>query len=127
MQASSTRFGESKYGQLGLGHLLNVNMPRQVAIEAVRSVCAGGAHTAAITREGGLFTWGCNGDGTSLGHVDSTHRYIPTAVASIAHLTVKHVTAGLTCTLVIDAGGSIWMAGRMRSMWVAPKSDDKVG
>ena len=93
-----------------------------MAIEAVKSVSAGALFTAAITREGSLFTWGFNFQG-QLGHGDTTRRSIPTAVASNAHLTVKHVTAGLTCTLVIDAGGSIWMAGRMRPMWDAPKSE----
>jgi len=77
-------FGWNYYGQLGLGHKDDVNTPRRVAIQAVRSACAGSSHTAAITREGSLFTWGDNILG-QLGHGDTTHRSNPTAVASIAH------------------------------------------
>ena len=89
------------------------NMPCQVAIEPVRSVSAGCFHTGAITRQGSLITWGDNYEG-QLGHGDTTDRSIPTAVASIAHLTLKQVTAGGTCTLVVDAAGSILTTGRMR-------------
>ena len=88
---------------------------------SVKSVSAGYNHTAAITMERSLFTWGGNGAGQQ-GNGDTTDRFIPTAVASIAHLTVKQVTTGHYCTLVIDAGGSIWKAGRLRSMVDAPKS-----
>ena len=105
-------FGFNIYGQLGLGHRDDVTTPNRVAIEAVRSVSAGNCHTAAITREGSLFTWGSNGYG-QLGHGNTNECSIPTAVASIAHLTVKQVTAGATCTLVVDAEGSILMAGKL--------------
>ena len=43
--------------------LANVNIPHLVAIEAVGSVSAGLYHTAAIMREGRLFTWRNNGHG----------------------------------------------------------------
>ena len=108
-------FGYNFYGQLGLGHQDKVDVPCRVVIEAVKSVSAGYSHTAAITMEGSLFTWGDNYQG-QLGHRDTIERSIPTAVASIAHSAVKQVTAARCCTLMIDAGGSIWMAGRMRSM-----------
>ena len=106
-------FGLNRSGQLGLGHENEVNTLFQVAIEAITSVCAGVLHTAAITRAGGLFTWGENFKG-QLGHGDSTGHSNPTAVASIAHLTVKQVAAGDACTLLVDAEGSIWTAGKLR-------------
>ena len=45
-------FGDNFLGQLGLGHRDGVNTPHLVAIDAIRSVCAGVYHTAAVTREG---------------------------------------------------------------------------
>ena len=114
-------FGWNFYGQLGLGHQANRNTPSQVAIEAVRSVCAGYNHTVAITREGRLFTWGSNGHGL-LGHGDTAYRFTPTVVASIANLKAKQVTAGVECTLVLDAEGSIWIAGRLREHHGGPSS-----
>lgn len=50
-------FGKNTKGQLGLGHKHDVNEPVQVAIGAVKSVCAGYTHTAAITRAGSLWSW----------------------------------------------------------------------
>ena len=83
-----------------------------MALEAVRSVSAGGGHTAAITRDGCVFTWGDNCSG-QLGHSDETNGFIPKKVASISHVTVKQVTAGSYCTLVLDAGSSIWIPGEL--------------
>ena len=115
-------FGNDHFGQLGLGHRDTVDIPRQVAIEAVGSVCAGDFHTAAITREGGLFTWGYNRCG-QLGHGDNTNNsLVPTAVASIAHLMVRQVTAGACCTLVVDAEGCIWTTGKLRGHFGGPSS-----
>ena len=88
------------------------DVPRQVAIDPVTSVCSGFFHSVAITVEGALWSWGCNAGGR-LGHGDDVARYLPTAVASIAELKVKQVAAGLDCTLIIDADGFIWTAGQL--------------
>ena len=50
------------------------------------------------------------------------HNPVPTAVASIAHLTAKQVAAGETCTLVVDAEGSIWIAGKLSIFRGRPSS-----
>mgnify|MGYP000202597383 CR=1 FL=1 len=115
-------FGWNYYGQLGLGHKDNVNTPRRVAIQAVRSACAGDYHTAAVTREGSLFSWGHNDLG-QLGHGDTTQRSIPAAVASVAHLTVKQVTVGDVCTLVVDPEGYVWITGQRREYGGGPTAE----
>ena len=43
-------------------------------------------------------------------------------MASIAHLTVKQVTAGFACTLVVDAEGCIWITGQLRGYAGGPSS-----
>ena len=83
-----------------------------MAIDPVKSVCAGPAHSVAITVEGALWSWGCNDEG-QLGHGDETNRLLPTAVVSIAQLKVKQIAAGASCTLIIDNDGLIWTAGRL--------------
>ena len=88
------------------------DVPRQVAIDPVTSVCSGVFHSVAITVEGALWSWGCNAGGR-LGYGNDVVRYFPTAVASIAELKVKQVAAGLDSTLIIDADGFIWTAGQL--------------
>ena len=66
-------FGENDFGQLGLGHNNDVDVPMQVAIGPVSSVCAGNCHVVAITRTGNLWAWGCNVHG-ELGHGDGANR-----------------------------------------------------
>ena len=78
----------------------------------VISVAAGGYHSAATTEEGRLYTWGSNFYG-QLGHGDETRRFLPSAVASTAQLTVKQVVAGECCTLIIDADSAIWITGKL--------------
>ena len=98
-----------------------MNTPCQVSIELVRSVCAGAQRSAAVTREGSLFTWGSNGIG-QLGHGDTTDRSIPAAVTSIAHLAVEQVATGFSCMLVVDAEGSILMTGKLNMVSEGPSS-----
>ena len=83
-----------------------------MAIDPVKSVCAGPMHSVAITAEGVLWSWGMNDEG-QLGHGDEERRLLPTAVGSIAQLKVKQIAVGLSCTLIIDTDGLIWTAGQL--------------
>ena len=95
------------------------DVPRQVAIDPVKSVCAGPFHSVAVTAEGALWSWGENAEGRlGHGHNDGGNCYDPTPVSSIAQLKVEQVAAGLNCTLIIDADGFIWTAGQL-----SPNSD----
>lgn len=69
--------GDNSYGQLGLGDLLvghHILIPTPVLFQAsvlhdgdqIRDVSCGGAHTAAVTRDGAVLTWG-RGDSGQLG------------------------------------------------------------
>lgn len=95
------------------------DVPRQVAIDPVKSVCAGPFHSVAVTAEGALWSWGKNTEGRlGHGHNDGGNCYDPTPVSSIAQLKVEQVAAGLNCTLIIDADEFIWTAGQL-----SPNSD----
>ena len=109
-------FGNNACGQLGLGRRFDTEyVPCRVAIDAVKSVSAESLHVAAITTDGALWSWGCNQWG-QLGHDDGgrENRLFPIAVAPIADLTVKQVSAGFACTMLIDADDTVWMAGQLR-------------
>eukprot|EP00741_Cyanophora_paradoxa_P008550 tig00001339_g8275.t1 len=74
-------FGATYKGQLGVeaGGAARVASPRPVeglAARPVRAAAAGGIHSACVTQDGALLTWGCGSDGR-LGHPDAAgHRYL---------------------------------------------------
>jgi len=61
-------FGNGQHGRLGHGTQASELVPRAVAgLAGVVSVACGGAHTACVTADGGLWSWGMNDRG-QLGH-----------------------------------------------------------
>ena len=78
---------------------------------AVAQVAAGGAHTACVTSQGALYTWG-EGRHTRLGHGDSAMRPAPTLIQG--PLTEKHVrcvTAGGAYTACVTDDGALYTWG----------------
>ena len=75
----------------------------------IRQVSAGYRHTAAVTEEGELFTWG-EGDYGRLGHGDSNGRNVPTLVKDITN--VGQVACGSAYTLAVSLDGrTVWSFG----------------
>ncbi len=74
-------WGDGYKGKLGHGDQESKELPTRLdpssfCGECVKSVKCGGIHSAAVTREGGVYTWGCGSDGR-LGHPESKgHRYL---------------------------------------------------
>lgn len=74
-------FGDGYKGKLGLGDQETRWSPTVIQQESfsgehISHVSAGGIHSAAVSREGHVFTWGCGSDGR-LGHPDGKgHRYL---------------------------------------------------
>lgn len=74
-------WGDGYKGKLGLGDQESREVPTRIDPtvfqgEAVVEVACGGIHSAAVTREGSVFTWGCGSDGR-LGHPEAKgHRYL---------------------------------------------------
>lgn len=65
-----TAFGSSDHGRLGLGAVPGSLIPQVLASlcrESIFDVRCGGAHTAAVSDDGSLYTWGLNDFG-QLGH-----------------------------------------------------------
>ena len=77
--------GQGLYGQLGLN-----NEAKRLTFERVgaggfggariMAAAAGDAHSAAVTEDGALWTWG-KGDDGRLGHGDRRRRWVPSVVA----------------------------------------------
>lgn len=72
--------GCNKWGQLGLGdHVNQCRFSPILSLSKVSAVQAGDEHCAAVTEEGGFYTWG-RGDSGQLGHGDARNRTRPTRV-----------------------------------------------
>ena len=69
-------------------------------------IACGRDHTAALTKNGEVFTWGLNDCG-QLGHGDDIPRTVPTKVASLAGLVITQVFCGDTHTAVLTGKGEL--------------------
>ncbi|MCZ6614398.1 MAG: hypothetical protein O6920_01260, partial [Chloroflexi bacterium] len=94
-------WGDNSEGQLGDGTTTDRVTPVNVAglTNGVAAVSVGGAHTCALTTNGGLRCWGSNSEG-ELGDGTTTNRIMPVNVAGLAS-GVAAVSAGSshTCAL----------------------------
>ena len=82
-------WGKGASGRLGLGNSSDTDMPTLVQGELVGNrvveVTSGDAHTACVTEDGALYTWGA-GDNGKLGHGPWGHdsnATVPTLVQSV--------------------------------------------
>lgn len=104
-------WGHGKSGRLGHGSEEVCMLPTLVealANQRVVDVAAAETHTAAITGEGELYTWGRDRFG-QLGHgsTGSSGRLAPKRVEGLRKVTVTAVAAGTEHTAVVTRSGSV--------------------
>nr|CAH7744986.1 unnamed protein product [Callosobruchus chinensis] len=99
-------WGDGDYGKLGHGNCVTCKTPERILVpfarKVVKYVHAGYRHSAAITEDGKLYTWG-EGDHGRLGHGENNARYTPAFVADLSD--VGQVACGSSHTLVVSADG----------------------
>ena len=82
-ESTKTILISGDYGKLGHGNTVTQKVPKQVlgslSGKVVVFISAGYRHSAAVTDDGSLYTWG-EGDFGRLGHGDSQSRFLPTRV-----------------------------------------------
>ncbi|MGH0120210.1 UNVERIFIED_CONTAM: hypothetical protein FKN15_006371 [Acipenser sinensis] len=106
-------WGDGDYGKLGHGNSSTQKYPKliQGILQGKVVVCvsAGYRHSAAVTEDGELYTWG-EGDFGRLGHGDSNSRNIPTLVKDISN--VGEVSCGSSHTIALSKDGrTVWSFG----------------
>ncbi|XP_041442593.1 probable E3 ubiquitin-protein ligase HERC1 isoform X2 [Xenopus laevis] len=106
-------WGDGDYGKLGHGNSSTQKYPKliQGTLQGKVVVCvsAGYRHSAAVTEDGELYTWG-EGDFGRLGHGDSNSRNIPTLVKDISN--VGEVSCGSSHTIALSKDGrTVWSFG----------------
>jgi len=131
-------WGDGGKGQLGHAHInwdfldaddyveseeggyIGTHAPELIVSEAMQGstavqVAAGGTHTAIVTREGELWTFGF-GDCGRLGHGDTLTKRVPTCVRSapvhpFGASPVVSAACGATFTIALTKVGAVWTFG----------------
>lgn len=102
-------WGDNKYGQVGNGaneECLNVEGRQVKVLENVQSVSLGWYHSAAVTKDGVLYTWGRNDRG-QLGDGTRQDRNIPVKVLE----NVQEVGLNYDRSEAMTEDGSVYMWG----------------
>lgn len=106
-------WGGNRHGQLGHGTTSNELLPREMASlegKQVRLVACGYFHSAAVTDEGHVYTWGCGGFGR-LGHGERQKRVKPKAVAALYGRNMRSISCGYMHTAAVTADGQVYTWG----------------
>ncbi|KRT81210.1 Regulator of chromosome condensation repeat containing protein, partial [Oryctes borbonicus] len=124
--------GAGDFGQLGLGSdILEKTRFTLVPIkQEIVEICAGGMHTACLTKEGKVFTFGCNDEG-ALGRNTSDKEdseFIPDIVELPGK--VIQISAGDSHTAALLDDGKVYAWGTFRdshgNMGLTPKGNEKL-
>ncbi|XP_021567716.1 E3 ISG15--protein ligase HERC5 [Carlito syrichta] len=108
MSGNIYSWGNNEFGQLGLGHTENKDSPsliEKLDNQEVEFLACGGSHTALLTQDGLVFTFGAGKYG-QLGHNSTQNELIPRLVAEFVGNRVSQIACGRSHTLayVSDLG-----------------------
>ncbi|XP_075279221.1 putative E3 ubiquitin-protein ligase HERC4 isoform X3 [Opisthocomus hoazin] len=107
-------WGRNKFGQLGLNDDNDRYAPtllKSLRTQKVVHICCGEDHTAALTKEGGVFTFGAGGYG-QLGHNSTSHEINPRKVFELMGSVVTQITCGRQhTTAFVPSSGRIYSFG----------------
>ena len=105
-------WGSGAFGKLGHGNVEDVRIPRQIEFKRKRiaRVACGPDHSAAISEQGEVLTWGAGSYG-NLGHGDNTDIPMPKLVEALLGKMCISVACGSKHTLALTVGGGVFSWG----------------
>jgi len=107
-------WGNNAFGQLGFKNIsVDFTIPTKVyslADTRIVYVCAGFAHTVAVTDQGVTYAWGSNDKG-QLGLEGFTATYVPTMITGLIGKKVVRVSCGYDTTAVVTDKGLVYTFG----------------
>uniref|UniRef100_A0A3Q3FQA1 HECT and RLD domain containing E3 ubiquitin protein ligase 3 n=1 Tax=Labrus bergylta TaxID=56723 RepID=A0A3Q3FQA1_9LABR len=107
-------WGKNKAGQLGLNDKQDRAVPCHIKFlrsQKVVHISCGDEHTAALTKDGGLFTFGDGALG-QLGHGSSNNELLPRRVLELMGTEVSQITCGRHHTLAfVPSSGVVYAFG----------------
>ena len=106
-------WGEGKFGRLGHGAERNYHAPRLVETligKKPRQLSCGGFHTAVVTEDGHLYTFG-GGEHGQLGHNDRVNKVKPTLVQALEGVFVSQITCGWSHSVALTSTGRVYTWG----------------
>mmetsp|Transcript_14285 Transcript_14285/g.39698 ORF Transcript_14285/g.39698 Transcript_14285/m.39698 type:complete len:660 (+) Transcript_14285:305-2284(+) len=106
-------WGEGKFGRLGHYSERNCHAPQLVEAllgKKPRQVSCGGFHTAVVTEDGRLYTFG-GGEHGQLGHNDRVNKLKPTLVQALEGIFVSQITCGWSHSVALTAKGKVYTWG----------------
>ena len=104
-------FGRNDKGQLGLGHITDVNVPSPIQqIPKIKQISCGASFTVCVDYQGSMWSFGQNNDG-QLGTGTSYSEPRPVKIQNIP--LVESVSCGACHVLIISAiDKTLWSVGR---------------
>lgn len=106
-------WGEGKFGRLGHGVERNCHSPRLVEVLLDKNptqVACGGFHTAVITEDGKMYTFG-GGEHGQLGHGDKVNKVKPTLVHALHDVFISQITCGWSHSVALTSNGQVYTWG----------------
>lgn len=106
-------WGLSKFGQCGHGDRQTVKYPKMVSLQhglRFQDISCGDRHTAALSAEGEVYTFGC-GEHGQLGHGDDRSISGPTKIEALVGHNIISVVCGSIHTCFVTDTGDLYVCG----------------